>query len=142
MAYSYDRTAAAPSTLLSAKVEWARGVAELAAERFKSYGGWAQQRTKSTVRVSSNGQVELTVRSDAYGWTGFATFDMSGNAKVSAYVDVDSAPGAEKDYLKMIQEMDEKQRFFPIDDQSTPDSVVEAVSLWFSRAVNPLRPTR
>lgn len=142
MAYSYDRSkTAAAGTLLMAKAEWAKGVAELAADRFKSYGGWSSQRTKSTVRIGSGGQVELTVRSDLYKWTGYATFDMEGAAKVSAYVDVDQVPGSPTDYLKMIQEMDEKQKIIPISDRATPESVVEQISLWFSKAVNPLRPT-
>lgn len=143
MTYSYDRskTAAASGTLLGAKSLWAKGVAEMAAERFKSYGGWSRQQTKSNIRVGSGGQVELTVRSDLYKWTGYATFDMEGSAKVAAYVDVDQVPGSSKDYLKMIQEMDEKQKVIPIDDRATPDSVVEAISLWFSKAVNPLRPS-
>lgn len=141
MTYSYDRSkTAAAGTLLGAKSLWAKGVAELAAERFKGHGGWANQRTQSTVRIGSGGQVELTVRSNLYKWTGYATFHMEGNAKVTAYVDVDSVPGSEKDYLKMIQEMDEKQKVIQIDDWATPDSVVETISLWFSKAVNPLRP--
>jgi hypothetical protein len=141
MAYSYDRSkTAAAGTLLMAKAEWAKGVAELAADRFKSYGGWASQQTRSTVRIGSGGQVELTVRSDRYRWTGYATFDMEGSGKVAAYVDVDQVPGSEKDYLKMIMEMDEKQKVIPINDRATPDSVVEEISLWFSKAVNPLRP--
>lgn len=142
MAYSYDRTkTAAASTLLYAKSVWAHGVAEMAAERFKSHGGWAQQRTKSTVRTGSGGLVELTVRSDLYKWTGYATFDMDGNAKVSAYVDVDQVAGSEKDYLKMIQEMDEKQKVIPIADRANPDDIIMEISLWFSKAVNPLRPS-
>lgn len=142
MAYSYERSKTAKAgTLLGAKAQWAQGVAEMAAERFKSYGGWSRQQTKSTVRIGSSGQVELTVRSNLYKWTGYATFDMEGSAKVAAYVDVDSVPGSEKDYLKMIQEMDEKQKVIAIDDRATPDSVVEEISLWFSKAINPLRPS-
>lgn len=138
MAYSYDRSkTAAAGTLLAAKALWAQGVADAAAERFKSYGGWANQSTKSTVRVGSMGQVELTTRSDRYGWTGYATFDMEKQV-VTAMVDVDAKAGEAPDYLKILQQMDEKQKKIPIDDRALPDKIVEEISLWWSKTINPL----
>jgi len=138
MTYSYDRNkTAADDSLLSAKVAWAKKVAEEAADRFKSSGGWSEQKTKSTVRVGSSGMVELTTRSDRYGWTGLATFDME-NQTVSAMVQVDAPNRGETDLLKMIQEIETGQRVIKIDDREPASKLVEAISLWWSKTVNPL----
>lgn len=143
MAYSYDRskTAAAAGTLLAAKIDWAEGVAKEAADRFKSQGGWSQQKTKSTVRVGSTGLVELTTRSDLYGWTGLATFDMDVQ-KVTAMVEVDDRKDADVDFLKKIQQIQDGQRVIAIKSHDTPNTVVDAISLWWSKAVNPLTPIK
>ncbi len=137
MASYYRPKTAAGNTLLMAKAAWAKSVADLAADRFKSYGGWARQRTTSTVRMGSSGLVELTTRSEAFGWTGFATFDMEKQV-VSAMVQVDRKPGEDQDFLKDLMRMSEDQKVIPIGDHDSPDKVVEAISLWWSRAINPL----
>lgn len=135
MGYSYDRTAAAVTSLLSAKVAWAKDVAELAADRFKNYGGWSRHQVKSDIRVSGGRRaVELTVRSDKYKWTGLATFDMEGAPRVTASVNLDQ--NADEDILKMLERFQEDIKTIPIEDTSSADDVVMEISLWFSRTIN------
>lgn len=134
MTYSYDRTAAAGTSLLSAKVEWAKTVAEAAADRFESYGGWRTHQVKASVRVSGRQAVELTVRSDKYKWTGLATFEMEGTPKVTASVNLDK--NADEDILKMLERFQDDIKEMSISDTASADDVVMAISLWFSRTIN------
>ncbi len=137
MSYSYDRTAAATDSLLSAKVDWAKTVAERAAKRFESYGGWRTHQVKSSVRVSSQNNVELTVRSDKFQWTGLATFEMLGTPRVIASVNLDN--NADEDILKMLEKFQDDVKTILITDTASADDIVMEISLWFSRTVNQIQ---
>lgn len=135
MSYSYDRTAATWAiSLLEAKVEWAKVVAEQAAKRFKSYGGWREHQVKTDVRVSSQQAVELTVRSDKFKWTGMATFEMRDKPKVVASVSLDRNAG--DDLLQILNQLQDDIKEIPIKDTASMDDVIMDISLWFSRTVN------
>jgi hypothetical protein len=137
MSYSYDRTAASGDSLLSAKVDWAKTVAERASKRFESYGGWRTHQVKCSVRVSSQNAVELTVRSDKYKWTGLATFEMLGTPRVTASVNLDR--NADQDILEMLEKFQDDVKTILITDTDSADDIVMQISLWFSRTVNQIQ---
>lgn len=136
MGYSYDRTAAGADTLLAAKIAWSKTVAEKAVKHFKS-GGWDNHQTKSDIDVFTDG-IGLAVRSERYGWTGHARFNMSENPpNVHANVLIDNRDkGADVNLLRLLEQLSDDTKVIPIHERDKPDDVVMAISLWFSRTVN------
>lgn len=140
MGYSYQRFATSKGTILAAKVAWAREAAEQAAKWFKS-GGWSNQNVDTDVEVRGRA-VYLTVRSERYGWTGLADFEMVGSPFVRASVSLDPPKsGEDVDLTDVLIRMNDEIKKIPIEDEDSMDKVVAAISLWFSRTVNKI-PTR
>ena len=141
MSYSYDRrTAAAQGSLLGAKMAWAMQLAQEMAVWFKGQGrgGWGRFQVKTDIDSGSD-YVTLKVRSDLYGWTGYAQIYMKDQPFIDASISTDSkAPNGDVDLMQLLQQVDDESTKVPIKDTDPTEKLVMAVSLWFSKTLNKL----
>ena len=145
MNYSYDRTrtAAALPSLRELKLRWIVELAEAMATRFKTVGGWRDFGMMTEIK-SRQGSVELQVRSDDYGWTGYATITLDSHGTVSVEVMISTDADAVKDWgsvdlIKLLEEADRDSTRIKVHEEEPPQKAVEDVSLFFSKSLNKLR---
>lgn len=145
MNYSYNRTriATALPSLRDLKLRWIEQLAEAMATRFKTVGGWRDFGMVTEIK-KRQGAVELQVRSDDYGWTGYATITLDSQGTVSIAVLVSTDADAVKDWgsidlIKLLNEADNDSTEIRVLENEPPQKAVEDVSLFFSKSLNKLR---